>query len=183
MARRNDCILQRGAARISQTEIIDQKTSKANRNLEETRNRDTQFDGVTSDRMKVQIALIAYYLIERSERSRGDADSLEEFVQRGFRAIQSLVKAKLYESMHPTSIEPIRQAEMPVLIDLDATPSEFFDDLRNKASNDFIHARDVRSSARFRRAQSIRLIHRIRRIQIVRMPNRGFGSELERENA
>lgn len=133
--------------------------------------------------MKVQIALLAYDLIERSERSRGDADSLEEFVQCGFRAIQSLVKAKLYETMHPTRIEPIRQAEMPVLIDFDATPSEFFYDLRNKASNDFIHARDVRSSASFRRAQSVRLIHRNRRIQIERIPNRGFGSELERENA
>ena len=183
MARRNDRILQRGAARISQTEIIDQETSKSNRNLEKTRNCNAQFDGVASDRMKVQIALLAYDLIERSERRRGDADSLEEFVQCGFRAIQSLVKAKLYETMHPTRIEPIRQAEMPVLIDLDATPSEFFDDLRNKASNDFIHARDVRSSASFRRAQSVRLIHRNRRIQIERIPNRGFGSELERENA
>ena len=129
MARRNDGILQRGAIRISHAEIIDQKTPKANRNLEETRNRDTQLDGVTCDRMKVQIALVANDLFERYESRRGDPDSLKELVQRGFRAVQRLVEAKFYESMHPTSIEPIRQAEMPVLVDLDATPCEFLHDL------------------------------------------------------
>ena len=180
MPSRDDRVLQRDAARISQPEIHDQKASKTNGNLEQARHRDTQLQGVAGDRVKVDFPLVAYDLVERRESRPVDADSLEEFIESGFGAGQIFADTEFDESMHPTDIEAIRKTQTPRPIDLDATACEFFHDLRNETSNNFIHVLDVQASAGWRRAPIARLIRtqgridRIRRLREVLLERDGI---------